>query len=274
MYNQKTIGIFCIILLILNLLIYINSEYLFKMTVYLFSRDRYYQSLLNLGYSPLTFGNTQSFKYSNELYTIIINSINQYTNNITKLNIVEVPCMNANSGSHILTNFNPHKLICITPHQKFIDVLEPFTESYQQINYKLGNIQNLSKLKLNKKEIDLVISIEPTRHGYKLNELSSQITKLILPKKHWIIADIIKTTSMKQLLSFLKKDKFKILKTIDVSQNIINSIDNQHINKNNSITTFPVIKEFMNNLLITKNSNIYKNLLNKSIRYLIIIATK
>jgi hypothetical protein len=250
-----------------------NSEYIFKSVLYLVAKDRYYNSLLNMGYSPLTFGNTETFKYSNELYTIIINSLISKIGDISNSTIVEMPCMNVNSGIHILSQVTIKKLICVTPHNDFIKLLEPYIKNNKKLEYRLGNYSNFNRLNIDKKEIDVIISIEPSRHNYCLTKLSNHLKNIIQPNKYWVIADIIDNSQMNNINQHFIKNKFKILKTVDISSNIINSINVQNTKKEQSLPTSHIVKEMMTNLVVTKNSKIYKKLVNKQSKYLIIILS-
>lgn len=273
-YQQKTIFILYIIIIVLNLLIYINSEYIFNMLLYYLSRDVYNGSLLNVGYAPLSFGNTCDLKYSNELYTKILNLFKKHVDDLSKLTIVEVPCVNVNSGTHILSKFNPQKVICITPHAEFKETVDSFKNSNKQLEYILGTPNELNNLEITKKNIDIVLSIESSRLKYNYNELSTYLSTFIQSGKYWIIADIFESNKIKQVQTSIKKNKFSILETVNITKNILNSLECDSDRKETFINNFPIIKEYMQNIYITKKSKLYNELQNNTKQYLVIISKR
>ena len=276
-YQQKTMFILCIIIIVLNLLIYVNSEYIFNMLLYNFSTHRYNGSLLNVGYAPLSLGNSCQLKYSNQLYTKILTIFKKHVGDISKLTIVELPCVNINSGNHILRNYNIQKIICITPLNKIKQYATKLNLENDQLEYILSdpnNINNINKLKNNTKTVDLVLSIQASKLKYKYNEIAKQLKQFISPGKYWIIADIFDTNIIPNIKQTITQNNFKILETMNITYNILNSLEYDSDRKEQFIINLPIIKEHMSNMYITKDSNIYKDLQNNKKQYLVIISQR
>ena len=273
-YQENTMFILYIILFVINLLIYINSEYIFNMLMYYGNNNNYYGSLINLGSSPLSLGNTCKLKYSNELYTQILNLSKQYIGDINKLNIVEIPCVNVNSAKHIINKFNPPKVTCITEYKLFVNLMNEINND-NQIEYKLGNIKNLSTLKIDNKSVDVVLSIEANRNKYNYNIIAANLKNFLVPQKFWIIADVFELKTFKNFKNLLKKNKFTIRYIYNITSNIISSIEcDNNRKKEQFISNLPLLKKYTIEKFITTNSTIYTDLINGTKQYLVIISIR
>ena len=273
-YQENTMFILYIILFVINLLIYINSEYIFNMLMYYGKNDKYLGSLINLGSSPLSLGNNCKLKYSNELYTQILTLSKQYVGDISKLSIVEIPCVNVNSAKHISNKFNPKKVTCITEYKLFVNLINEISND-NQIEYKLGNAKNLTKLKIDNKSVDLVLSVEVNRNKYDYNIIASNLKNFLTPTKFWIIADIFELKTFKDFKNLLKKNKFTIRYIYNITSNIISSIEcDNNRKKEQFISNLPLLKKYTIEKFITTDSTIYNDLINGTKQYLVIITIR
>ena len=273
-YQQKTMFILCIIIIVLNLLIYINSEYIFNMLLYNFSTNKYNGSLLNVGYAPLDLGNNCQLQYSNQLYDKILTIFNKQVTDLSKLTMVESPCLNINSGNYIKRNYNLQKIICVTPINTIKQYATKLNMETDNLQYILSEPTNINNLKINSKAVDVVISIESSKLKYKYEDLTPQLTKFITPGKYWIISDIFDTSNITNIKQIITKNSFKILQTIDITSNILDSLQCDSTRKEQHLINLPLIKEHMNNMYITKDSQIFKDLQNNIKQYLIIISQR
>ena len=259
-----------LVIMILNILIYINSEYVFKMMVYNISPNIYNASLLNLGYSPLNYKSDEYLKYSHELYNSIINLSKSYIGDLSKLHIVEIPCVNANSGYHLIKNFNIKKMTCITTNKLIID--KNSVSKNSKFKYIYGTYDKLEKYNI--KEIDVILSVELQKNKYNLYKMIKIVRTILKPNKFWIICDVFKKNELNNIYNNLKQNFFIIKDVIDITHNIIDSISYDSTRKESFITNIPIIKECMNNLLVTKNSKLYNELKNGTLTYSIIILSR
>ena len=271
---MNTLFILSIILIVLNLLIYINSEYVFNMLLYYISNDRYYNTKLNLGSSPTSFGNTSELKYSNELYTKVLTIAQKHIDNMSNISILEAPCLNINGANHIAMKFNAKQIICLTPDKTLKKTIDPYIQNNNQIEFVLDNPNNINKTNINNKNIDLILTIEASRHNYKYNSLLLNFGNFLLPKRFWVIADLFNVSQFREFRLIAKKYKLLIKEVVDISNNVLESINSDSKRKESFIDTFFLGKKQLIESFITTNSNVYNNLLNGKIQYLVIIITK
>lgn len=267
---NKFIVIILLVIVILNILIYINSEYIFKMMVYNISPNIYNASLINLGYSPLNYKSDDYLKYSHELYTTIMNISKPYLGDLTKLHIVEIPCVNANSGYHIIKNFNVNKMTCLSTNRLIID--KNNSSKNTKYKYIYGTANKLSKYNI--KDIDVILSVELQKNKQNLSNMIKIVRNVLKPNKFWIICDIFEVNKLNKLYLNLKQNFFIIKNIIDITYNVIDSITYDSSRKETFITYIPIIKEYMTDLLVTKNSKLYKELKSGKKKYIILILSK
>jgi len=272
-YQQKTVFIFCVIIFILNLLIYINSEYIFNMLLYNLSTDKYNLSLINVGYAPLDLGNNCNLQYSKQLYSKILSIFKTRVTDPSKFTVVESPCLNVNSGQHMINKFNLNKVICITPIKTIKDYGNNNNTS-NKLEYLLSEPTNINNLKLKSKSVDMVLSIESSKLNYNYNDIATQLSKFVSPKKYWVISDIFETANVTNIKQIITKNNFKIIQTDNITHNIIDSLKCDSKRKEDFVIDLPYIKEHMNNMYITKESKIFNELQNKTKQYLIIICQR
>lgn len=273
-YQQKTVFIFSVIIFILNLLIYINSEYIFNMLLYNLSTDRYNLSLLNVGYAPLDLGNNCSLQYSKQLYSKILSLFKTNVTNPSKFNIVETPCLNVNSGSHMINKFNVNKVICVTPIKTIKDFGVNNNSNDDKLEYILSEPTNINNLQIKNKTVDMVLTIESSKLNYNFNKITSQMSKFVAPKKYWVIADMFDTQNVSNIKKTISSNKFNILEVVNITHNIIDSLKCDSKRKEEFVINLPFVKEHMNNLYITKESKTFKELENNTKQYLIIICQR
>ena len=73
-------------------------------------------------------------------------------------------------------------------------------------------VKNLTKLKIDNKSVDLVLSIEVNRNKYDYNIIASNLKNFLTPTKFWIIADIFELKTFKYFKNLLKKNKIQLEK--------------------------------------------------------------
>lgn len=266
---NKSIVPILLVIIILNILIYINSEYIFKILVYNLSPNMYNASLINLGYSPLNYKSKDFLKYSHELYSKIINVSKPYLGDLTKLHIVEIPCVNANSGHYLINNFNIKKITCITNNKLIHNINN--TLDKKKFKYIYGDYKNLAKYNI--KNIDVILSIELQKNNYNFFNMINVVKNILNPNKHWIICDIFNKKKFSMIFKKLQNN-FTIKYKLDITHNIIDSITFDSGRKESFITSVPIIKEYMTNFLVTKNSKLYYDLKNGKLIYMIFILSK
>ena len=144
-----------------------------------------------------------------------------------------------------------------------------------QIEYKLGNVKNLTKLKIDNKSVDLVLSVEVNRNKYDYNIIASNLKNFLTPTKFWIIADIFELKTFKDFKNLLKKNKFTVRYIYNITSNIISSIEcDNNRKKEQFISNLPLLKNYTIEKFITTDSTIYNDLINGTKQYLVIITIR
>lgn len=184
--------------------------------------------------------------------------------------ILEVGC-GAGGGCYLVSKyFAPSTVTGVDMSDKLISSNKK-KYSNSDITFKQGDAENLP-LKDNSR--DVVVNLESS-HCYPSKEAFIKEVKRVLRKEGmFLYADIMETSFMQEMQKLIEEN-FEIVKTRNISDNVVIALDKVDSKKNETIDTHGhknVPRSMQNIFYVTTDSRPYKGLKNGEMVYQLIIA--
>lgn len=169
------------------------------------------------------------------------------------LDVLEVGCARGGGASYVMRYLQPRSMIAIDISPKAIE----FCKHHYNIPGLIFSWGKAEKLAYDSESFDAVINIESSISYPSMDKFLRQVCRVLKPKGHFLYADMREKRKLDKLHSQIKESGLKIIREVDISDNVIKSIELDEERKNKALDKMApaMIRPFLEEFIVAKKTN-------------------
>jgi ubiquinone/menaquinone biosynthesis C-methylase UbiE len=184
--------------------------------------------------------------------------------NLKDLDVLEVGCGRGGGASYVMRYLKPRTMIAIDISLKTID----FCKHYYNIPGLTFFHGKAEKLAFDSESFDAVINIESSLSYPSMDKFLEQVYRILKKRGHFLYADMREKRKYAALHRQIKQSGLKIIREIDISANVVKSIEQEEERKKKALDKGvpAMIRPFFDIFFAAKNTEFVYNRLHSGER--------
>lgn len=192
-------------------------------------------TFMNYGYSSLNGEIPLHLEEKDEINRVCINLYHKVASQIdlTGKHVLEVGSGRGGGASYIKRYLKPETYTAVDISK---NVIEFCTKVHQVpgLTFKKGIAEDLE---FEDQKFDAVINVESARCYADINAFFSEVNRVLVPKGHFLFADMIKDGESDIVEGELTESGFEILERKNITANVVKALDQDHERRDNLINS-------------------------------------
>lgn len=191
-------------------------------------------TFMNYGYAPLNGDAPLSLMSEDEHNRYCINLYHQVGSQIDLKgkDVLEVGSGRGGGASYITRYLKPKSYKAVDISSTVIKFCKQVHDSVTGLSFQKGIAEQLD---FPDKQFDAVVNVESARCYADMLGFFKEVYRVLRPDGHFLFADVIRKGDFDKVREKLEKAGFKVKSQVDITDNVVKSLDMDHDRRNNLI---------------------------------------